>query len=181
MTVQTINIGNVVNDGLGDDLRTAFEKVNANFVELSNVLTVTARNLGTTGEGIFAGKVGPELQFKNIVAGNRIILDSGPEGIVVSATYPEAITSITTNAGVVSANTANDITIQGLDNIIVTGAGSVISIDTVLDLNQILLSFDFGPIARGYDHPIQLALAASNVDFETILDPGTLSFELGEI
>ena len=27
MTIQTINIGNVVNDGLGDDLRTAFEKV----------------------------------------------------------------------------------------------------------------------------------------------------------
>ena len=29
MAIQTINIGNVVNDGLGDDLRTAFQKVNA--------------------------------------------------------------------------------------------------------------------------------------------------------
>jgi hypothetical protein len=35
MTIQTINIGNVVNDGLGDDLRTAFEKVNANFADLA--------------------------------------------------------------------------------------------------------------------------------------------------
>ncbi len=34
MAIQTINLGNVVNDGLGDDLRTAFQKVNANFTEL---------------------------------------------------------------------------------------------------------------------------------------------------
>ena len=39
MTVQNINIGNQVNDGLGDDLRTAFEKVNANFISLGAELT----------------------------------------------------------------------------------------------------------------------------------------------
>ena len=49
MAIQTINIGNRVNDGLGDDLRTAFEKVNANFTELQASLTVTASNVGTTG------------------------------------------------------------------------------------------------------------------------------------
>ena len=32
--IQTINIGNLVNDGTGDDLRTAFEKVNSNFTNL---------------------------------------------------------------------------------------------------------------------------------------------------
>ena len=49
MTIQTINIGNVVNDGLGDDLRTAFQKVNANFTDLSAQLTITASNVGAVG------------------------------------------------------------------------------------------------------------------------------------
>ena len=34
MTVQLINIGNVANDGTGDDLREAFIKVNDNFEDL---------------------------------------------------------------------------------------------------------------------------------------------------
>ena len=31
MTIQKVNIGSVVNDGTGDDLRTAFVKANNNF------------------------------------------------------------------------------------------------------------------------------------------------------
>ena len=31
MALQTINVGNFANDGTGDDLRTAFIKVNQNF------------------------------------------------------------------------------------------------------------------------------------------------------
>jgi hypothetical protein len=34
MTIQTINIGTVPNDGTGDPLRTAFTKINSNFSEL---------------------------------------------------------------------------------------------------------------------------------------------------
>lgn len=34
MAIQTINLGTYANDGTGDDLRTAFQKVNANFIEL---------------------------------------------------------------------------------------------------------------------------------------------------
>jgi hypothetical protein len=36
MAKQTINIGSVANDGTGDPLRTAFDKVNQNFTELYN-------------------------------------------------------------------------------------------------------------------------------------------------
>ena len=36
MAKQTINIGTVANDGTGDPLRTAFDKVNDNFTELYN-------------------------------------------------------------------------------------------------------------------------------------------------
>lgn len=179
--IQTINIGNQVNDGLGDDLRTAFEKVNANFTILSASLTVTAVNLGATGEGVFSNKVGSELQFRNIVAGTKILLDGGADGIVINSTQPEAFTSITTNAGSVDADTNTDVTLQGINNIQVTGSGSTVSVDTVLDLNQILLSFDFGPITQGYDHPIQIALASSNIDFGSFANPGLLNFDLGSV
>ena len=37
MAIQTINLGTYANDGTGDDLRTAFEKVNANLVELYSI------------------------------------------------------------------------------------------------------------------------------------------------
>ena len=37
MAQQTINVGNVANDGQGDPVRTAFEKTNSNFTELYNI------------------------------------------------------------------------------------------------------------------------------------------------
>ena len=44
MAIQTINLGTYANDGTGDDLRTAFEKVKANFIELYS--TVFGANVG---------------------------------------------------------------------------------------------------------------------------------------
>jgi hypothetical protein len=199
MAQQTINIGNVVNDGLGDDLRTAFQKVNANFTDLSTSLTVTASNLGTAGEGIFKQKTGTNLEFKRLLAGTKITLDSFTESIRINSSQPDAFTSITTNSGVIVADNDStpptlDITIQGATsytapiggqtgrNIRVTKTSDqVISIDTVLDLNQILLSFDFGQVSGEFDHPIQLALASANIDFGTITNPGRLSVDLGSI
>jgi hypothetical protein len=64
---------------------------------------------------------------------------------------------------------------------VVKTGNKVISIDTVLDLNQILLSVDFGPINGAFDHPIQLALATANIDFGTITMPGRQNLNLGGI
>jgi hypothetical protein len=44
MAIQTINLGTYANDGTGDDLRTAFQKVNANILELYN--SVYGANVG---------------------------------------------------------------------------------------------------------------------------------------
>jgi hypothetical protein len=201
MAIQTINIGNLVNDGLGDDLRTAFRKVNQNFTELNASLTVTASNIGTIGEGIFKQKTGANLEFKNLIPGTKITLDSGADFVRINSSQPDAFTSITTNSGAITASNTSDpitntlgITIQGAPtyteptigqtgrNIRVTKtANKVISIDTVLDLNQILLSYDFGPVVGNFDHPIQMSLAAANIDFGTALIPGRLNLELGEI
>lgn len=199
MSIQRINIGNLVNDGLGDDLRTAFRKVNENFTELDASLTVTASNIGNTGEGVFKQKSGFDLEFKNLVAGNKITLDSGVDFVRINSTQPDAFTSITTNDGSIVANnnvvpSTLDITLQGAAAYTAPSAGQagrnikvvktsdkVISIDTVLDLNQILLSLDFGPIGGAFQHPIQLALATSNIDFGTITMPGRQNLDLGAI
>lgn len=45
MAIQTINLGTYANDGTGDDLRTAFQKVNANILELAS--TSYGANIGS--------------------------------------------------------------------------------------------------------------------------------------
>lgn len=75
MALQTINVGNFVNDGTGDDLRTAFVKVNENFDEIdlrggqNNDVRVTG-----TGIPLYKEKVGEDLYFKSIVAGDGITI-----------------------------------------------------------------------------------------------------------
>jgi hypothetical protein len=68
MTIQTINLGNYANDGTGDDLRTAFEKVNANFHTLDVAAAIgAATNLGS-GTGLYAGKNSTNLEFKSLTS-----------------------------------------------------------------------------------------------------------------
>jgi len=179
--IQTINIGNIVNDGLGDDLRTAFQKVNANFTELNASLTVTAKNIGISGEGIFAQKIGTELQFKNIVGGTKITLDAFDNRIVINNTQTDSFENITTQSGTIAASNHTNITIQGGNDVAVTASGSIITVDTLLDLNQILTVYDFGPINPPYTSVVQFLSSATNIDFGTITTPSGLEIDLGPI
>jgi len=184
MTIQTINIGNAVNDGLGDDLRSAFQKVNANFSALAQEITVTASNVGTTGYGIFKEKVDSNLEFKNLVPGTKILIEENPNTLIINSTQSDAFTRIDTDLGNIVASSAGhttNITIQGGDNIRTAASGSVVTVDTILDLNQILLNLDFGPIGGTFINPTQLALAAANIDFGTIENPGWLNIDLGDL
>ena len=85
MAIKTINVGNVINDGSGDDLRTAFVKVNDNFTELYNRQGQdnTASNVGT-GQGLFKEKLGVDLKFKSIVAGGGITLTPNTNTLTIN-------------------------------------------------------------------------------------------------
>lgn len=185
MAIQTINIGNQVNDGLGDDLRTAFQKVNANFASLSSELTVTAVNLSTsTGVGLFKEKSGSELRFKSLVSGTKILVDDAPDTVIINNTAPDAFTRIDTNSGTITAGPANNygrITVQGGEDIDVTAVGSVITINNVIPVTDILTTFDFGPIAGNFTNTTQLALASANIDFGTVTLPGRISLDCGTL
>ena len=190
MTVQTINIGNQVNDGLGDDLRTAFQKVNANFGELSAQLTITAVNVNDTGVGVFKEKVGAELRFKKLVSGTKMLLTDTDTSIVLNNTAPDAFIRIDTDAGVMLASTHQQITMAGVaapgsttsrKDIEVTAFGSSISFKTIVPVTDILTSYDFGAITGTLNNSMQALFAVSNIDFGTITLPGRFDLDCGSI
>jgi len=187
-TIQTINVGNLVNDGLGDDLRTAFLKVNANFASLNSELTTTASNIGTTGVGIFKEKVGADLQFKKLVAGTKMILDENVDSITVNNTAPDAFIRIDSDSGSIYANTHTQITAQGIaapgsetgvKDIEVTAVGSSLNFKTIIPVTEYLTTYDFGYINPTYDNAIQLALQAGNIEFGTLTFSSDLELDCG--
>ncbi len=190
MAIQTINIGNVVNDGLGDDLRTAFQKVNANFSTLESSLTITASSVGTTGVSVFKQKTGTNLEFKNLVSGTKILLNDTGNSIVVNNTSPDAFTRFDTNAGSMLASVHQQITLSGTQapgsttsrsDIEVTTSGSNVYFKTIIPVTDVLTSFDFGYINGNFDYVTQATVALSNYDFGTINLPSTFNLDLGGI
>jgi hypothetical protein len=190
MTIQTINIGNVVNDGLGDDLRTAFEKVNANFSDLSTQLTITATNVGDIGVGLFKEKVGADLRFKKLVSGTKMLLNENVDTVTVNNTAPDAFIRIDTDAGAMLASTYQQITMAGTaapgsttsrKDIEVTAFGSTVSFKTIIPVTDILTSYDFGTINGAYTNAVQVALQSANIDFGTVLLPGRIDIDCGAI
>ena len=181
MAIQTINIGNVVNDGLGDDLRTAFQKVNANFAELNSQLTVTVGSASTVGTSLFKEKVGAELQFKTLLSGTKISIDDSVNTVTINNTAPDAFTQIVTQGGNVLASAYPGVTFQGNADLDITAVGSVVTVATTLPVNKILTTYDFGPITGAYENAIQYILANANMDFGTILYPSRVNLDCGTL
>jgi hypothetical protein len=86
MAKQTINIGTTANDGTGDPLRTAFDKVNDNFTELYNddAGDVNSVNAGT---GISVDQTTGAVTVTNSAPDQTVSLADGGD-IAVSGTYP---------------------------------------------------------------------------------------------
>lgn len=140
MAIQTINIGNIANDGTGDDIRVAFGKVNDNFEELDlrNPGSLSASNIGAAGEGLFAQKEGTDLQFKKLIGGTGTTLTSTDNTITIDGSAISQLTLGTDNGSIVitasksiSVNGGNGIaTRQNGDQIIVDIEAGAVSYDT---------------------------------------------------
>ena len=84
MTILTVNLGSYANDGTGDDLRTAFEKVNSGFTELDLTRVISAENLGT-GAPVFIDKDSNILRFRSIKAGLNVSVVYSDDEITIGA------------------------------------------------------------------------------------------------
>lgn len=130
MAVQTINIGNIANDGTGDDLRVAFAKINSNFTDVDSRIAaaIDAENLGS-GEGVFYVKDGNILEFKSLVAGDNVTLNATANDITVSVS--DSIKNIQFNADTGNlAFTGDDaVNLAGGENIDTTFSGNTLTID----------------------------------------------------
>ncbi len=75
MPIQTINLGNYANDGTGDDLRSAFKKVNENFELVGGTLgIINGENLGS-GVAVFKQRDNTTLtlEFKTLTSTDNSI------------------------------------------------------------------------------------------------------------
>jgi hypothetical protein len=108
MARQVINIGTTANDGTGDPLRTAFDKINDNFVELygsDNNLNTLDANLDVNGNSIVTG----------VTNGDITIVQNGTGNINLG--------SIKINGTTISSDDSTQITIA--ENIQTTGTLNV--------------------------------------------------------
>ena len=149
MPIQTINIGNYANDGLGDNLRTAFEKVNANFDLLNTTDTTAAANLGT-GTGVFSQKSGTSLQFKSLIGGSNITLSSNGTSVTIngsgnlsSETSPSLGGNLNMNGNNIIGGGNIEATIYGID-IRTLSANSGVDYGTFTEPNTFTGMIDLG-------------------------------------
>ena len=155
MTQQTINIGVVANDGTGDDLRVAMQKVNDNFTELYGAspygqqITIagnqistntTNANLKLTASGTGTIEMeGIQIRDNHIEAtrsnDNLILSASGTGDIVVGAVRIHGTTISSDDSTKITFNEAVDITGTLTVGTSIIGSGSIETSN--LDTNNI--------------------------------------------
>tara|TARA_B100001057_G_scaffold263280_2_gene263448 strand:+ start:5139 stop:6701 length:1563 start_codon:yes stop_codon:yes gene_type:complete len=126
MARQAINIGSSANDGTGDPLRTAFDKINDNFVELygsDNDINTLDANLDVSTFAITTGVTNGDITITPNGTGNIKLGSMKFNGTTLSS---DDSTLININEGLVVDGTAN---ISGA-----TTLGSTLSVGTSLAL-----------------------------------------------
>jgi hypothetical protein len=99
MAVEIVNLGNAANDGLGDDLRTAFSKINNSLTYLQGIAEQTGANLGTTGAEVFALQENNVFYFRRLLAGTNISITENNNTIEIANTQPASTFSILGDSG----------------------------------------------------------------------------------
>ena len=128
MAIQNINIGAYANDGTGDNLRSAFNKINENFHALDLVVATEESNIGAVGQPIFKletpdniNSFGQKLLFRKIAGSTNITVSTISDSITISA--PDSINHLVEDIDPhLGGNLVlNNFSIQGTGNIGITG------------------------------------------------------------
>jgi hypothetical protein len=121
MAKQTINIGTVANDGTGDTVRDAFDKVNDNFTELYsddagdvNSITATApiaRDSATGAVTISLNDAGVTLaKMQNVAANSVLVRDANSSGVLTEKALTDTQILIGDGTGMTAAALSGAIT-----------------------------------------------------------------------
>ncbi len=189
--LEEINLGSVVNDGTGDDLRTAFEKVKTNFERLYNFgnAPTTASNIGSTGLGVFKQKTDSNFEFRKIDGVDGIVLTLVGDVIQVAFNPTSAIDfngQNIINIGTIEANTVEaDISGTLTGNVVglIRNGGTELQnpfVDVTV-LNRQVNTFDYGGIEPTYTNPIAYLLNEIGTDMGTFTEPSPISIDAGSI
>jgi len=131
MTRQNINIGSTANDGTGDPLRTAFDKINDNFVELygtDNDITTLDANLDVNNFSITTGVTNGNITVTPNGTGNINLgalkfngtSISSDDSTIVNINEALRVEGVLTATGALTSNTsltlASGATVTGIDN-----------------------------------------------------------------
>ena len=124
MARQTINIGSTANDGTGDPLRTAFNKVNENFIEVYDGINVFDQNLNTSNNVTFNEvSVNDDLTISGSIVSNSSFTVTSEIGATSSGVFldgaNDAILFATSNVIIRSDNdgTFKDLTFSANGNL----------------------------------------------------------------
>jgi hypothetical protein len=131
MTRQNINIGSTANDGTGDPLRTAFDKINDNFVELygsDNDINTLDANLNVNNFSITTGVTNGNITITPNGTGNINLgalkfngtSISSDDSTIVNINEALRVEGALTATGALTSNTsltlASGATVTGIDN-----------------------------------------------------------------
>jgi hypothetical protein len=186
-----VKIGGYANDGTGDDLRTAFNKVNSLFSELYITGAVdNASNVGTDGAGIFKEKVANNLHFKKLTSSNNSIqfgenentVDLTSFANVVEDTSPQLGGNLDLNNFNITGvgNIGEPYTSEGRDRIKING---IKILDLVAVIDMMLWSntadINLGTVLEpvGGEGPY----SGINLDLGTVLSPSHIQLNFGYI
>jgi len=154
MSLDKINVGNIANDGTGDDLREAFIKVNDNFENLDNrfgAIPINVENLGGAGEGIFLDRVNNTLRFKELLAGNNVTLTSNSSSIIINSTGGLDNFLILTDDG--------SITVDGSTFLVISGGPGI---TTRTSLSNLIIDIEDGALKADGAPELSATLNAAN-------------------
>lgn len=134
MAKQTLNIGTVPNDGSGDKLRDAFDKVNDNFDEIYSAFTFSSNNAEVANSIILSG----DANSNGIINNSSFYLYSPSANLVLTATSFSLNNVHANSTTIYVGNTLANSTTLKSDVVIttnITANGSTGSADQVLTAN----------------------------------------------
>ena len=170
MAKQDINIGSSANDGTGDPLRTAFDKVNDNFTELYAATGAgSGQNISISGQKIISDNSNGNIQLDPNGTGEVEFLGSSTHGDSIKAQFGAG-----DDLEIYHDGSNSYITDKGTGNLKI--AGSQIDIMGGDDAAEYMATFvDNGAVSLFFDNSTKLATVTAGVDITGDLNVDTIN------